>query len=208
MATRQPQARSTSQVQVRRRPPVPGRIDPSIPALRLVKAAGMATPAPHGWKRLGSLDSASVRIVAGLLLVSIPTSIVLGFLLSGWNTQTLIQQVQIRSEVAAESASDRTSIWVDARRAELRQLARDEAGQVDSPSAAASELGGAAAHPDFANLGVINPAGSLVATTRPGAGMDLGISSTERLQVETLQPIKQGSAEGPWVRNAPQLRLA
>jgi methyl-accepting chemotaxis protein len=127
--------------------------------------------------------------------------------LSGWNTQILIEQVQIRSEVAAESASDRISIWVAARRAELRQLARDEAGQVDSPSAAASELGPEAAHPDFANLGVINPSGSVVATTRPGAGMDLGVSSTERLQVETLEPIKQGSSGVTWIITAPILGI-
>src|SRR6267143_2886226 len=112
MATMHREARSTSQVQLRRRPPVPGRIDSSIPALRLVKAPRMAPLAPHGWRRVGSLDSASVRIVAGLLLVSIPTSILLGILMSRWNTQALIDQVQIRSEVAAESASDRTSIWV------------------------------------------------------------------------------------------------
>ena len=207
MATMQTSRRSTGQVQLRRKPPVPGRIDSSIPALRLVKAPKITPIKPRGWKRLGSADSASVRIVGGLLLVSIPTSILLGFLLSGWNTQTLIRQVQIRSEVAAESAADRTSIWVDARRAELRQLARDEAGQVDSPSAAASELGTAAAHPDFANLGVVNPAGSVVAMTRPGAGMDLGISSTERLQVETLQPIKQGSPGVTWIITAPILGI-
>src|SRR6202158_3666271 len=123
MATRQSVRRSTSQVQLRRRPPVAGLIDPAIPALRLVKAPKMAPPKPGDWKRFGLFDSASVRMVAGLLLVSIPTSILLGYLMSRWNTQTLIDQVQIRSEVAAESASNRTSMWVAERRAELRQLA-------------------------------------------------------------------------------------
>src|SRR6266851_8571809 len=126
MATMQASRRSTSRVQLRRKPPVAGRLDPSIPALRLVKAPKITPIKPRGWKRLGSFDSESVRIVAGLLLVSIPTSILLGILMARWNTQALIDQVQIRSEVAAESASDRTSLWVAARKAELRQLALDE----------------------------------------------------------------------------------
>ena len=183
-----------------------GLIDPTIPVLRLVKSPKM-TPRKPSWKRFGSFDSASVRIVAGLLLVSIPTSILLGFLMSRWNTQALIDQVQIRSEVAAESASDRTSLWMSARRAELRQLALDEAGLVSSPAAAAADLGTQSAHPDFATLLVINPSGSVVATTRPGAQTPLGTSSMERLQVETMQPIQNGPSGVTWIITAPILGI-
>jgi methyl-accepting chemotaxis protein len=165
----------------------------------------MAPFAPQSWKRLGLLDRASVRIVAGVLLVSIPTSILLGYLMSSWSTQTVIDQVQIRSEVAAESAANRTSLWFSERRAELRQLALSEAGHVDSPYAAAAVLGGPQAHPEFAALQVINPSGSVVATTRPG--VVLGNSSTERLQVETIQPIQRGQSGVTWVITAPILGL-
>ncbi len=93
MATMQTSRRSTSQVQLRRKPPVARRLDPSIPALRLVKAPKITPIKPRGWRRLGSFDSASVRIVAGLLLVSIPTSLLLGYVVSRWSTQTLVDQI-------------------------------------------------------------------------------------------------------------------
>jgi methyl-accepting chemotaxis protein len=182
---------------------VAGQFDRAMPPLRVVKAAG-APPARRGWTRLGSFDSASVRIVASLLLVSIPTSILLGYLMSRWSTQTLIDQIQIRSEVAAESASDRTSLWVSKRRAELRRLAAHEVGHVDSPTAAAMVLGAATGHhPDFATVQVINPAGSIVATTQ--AGVQLGPGPPERLQVETLQPIQKGPSGVTWIMTAPIL---
>jgi methyl-accepting chemotaxis protein len=138
-------------------------------------------------------------------LIYIPTSIVLGFLMSNWSTQTVTDQIQIRSEVAAESAADRTTIWLTERRAELRHVASDAAGHISSSSAAATALGTPSAHPDFATLQVINPAGVVVATTRPGA--QLGISSPERFQVETLQPIQKGASGVAWIITAPILGI-
>ncbi|GAC1484595.1 MAG: hypothetical protein PVSMB9_10470 [Candidatus Dormibacteria bacterium] len=165
----------------------------------------MAGPAPQGWKRWGSFDSASVRIVAGVLLVSIPTSILLGYLISSWSTQTLIDQIQIRSEVAAESASDRTQRWVEERKADMRQLASTEAGHVDSPSAAKAALGNSTAYPEFATLQVINLAGAVVATTRPGA--QLGPGTPQRFQGATMQPIQTGPSGVSWIMTAPILGI-
>src|SRR5260370_33981878 len=107
MATMQASRRSTSRVQLRRKPPVGGRLDPSIPALRLVKAPKITPIKPLGWKRLGSFDSESVRIVAGLLLLSDPTAILRGIRVVGGKTHALIHQGHIRSREAAEGASPR-----------------------------------------------------------------------------------------------------
>jgi len=188
-----------------RRPPFPTPIAPAIPALRLIKPAPPLAAKPRGWKRIGSFDRSSVRIVTALLLIYIPASVVLGFLMSNWSTQTVIDQIQIRSEVAAESASDRTTVWMAERKAELRHVASDAAGHVSSPSAAATALGTPSTHPDFATLQVINPAGVVVAATRPGP--QLGTSSPERFQVETLQPIQRGLAGVNWVISAPILGI-
>jgi methyl-accepting chemotaxis protein len=146
-----------------------------------------------------------VRIVAGLLLIYIPASVVLGFVMSSWSTQTVTDQVKIRSAIAADSAADRITLWVGERKAELRQLAMSEAGHVDSPSTAAAILGTQSAHPTFATLQVINSAGALVATTRPGARLE--ISSPQGLQVETLQPIQKGPSGVTWVISAPILGI-
>src|ERR1700681_956600 len=152
-------------MQLRRGPPGALTPDPRIPALRLVKAPTKLPRAPRSWRR--SFDSSSVRIVAGLLLVSLPTSILLGYVMSKWSAQTNIDQALIRSEVAAENAADRVTLYVSERRSELRRVAMSEVGRVGSPGAADQVLGAPAAHPEFATLDVFNPAGVAVATTRP-----------------------------------------
>src|SRR6202165_3720605 len=139
-------------MQLRRGPPQAPFPNPRIPALRLVKAPRRATRVRRGWRQ--SFDSSSVRIVAGLLLVSIPTSILLGFVMSRWSAQTSIDQALIRSEVAAENAADRVTLYVSERRSELRRVAMIEVGHLGSPGAADQVLGAPAAHPEFATLDV------------------------------------------------------
>ena len=101
----------------------------------------MARPVPLGWKRWRWLDSHTLRIVAGLLLVSIPSSLILSFVMSNWSAQTSIDQAKTRSEVAAENAAGRIESWVSERQAELREVAFAEVGHVGSPSTALEELG-------------------------------------------------------------------
>jgi methyl-accepting chemotaxis protein len=191
-------------MQLRRGPPLAPIPDPRIPALRLVKAPTRIALAHQGWRR--SFDSSSVRIVAGLLLVSIPTSILLGFVMARWSAQTSIDQALIRSQVAAENAADRVTLYVSERRAELRRLAASEAGHVGSPAMAAEVLGAPAAHPEFATLDVVNPAGLAVATTRPtGTQPESSSMVAQRLQVETVQPIQKEISGVTWVITAPIL---
>src|SRR4030088_1335759 len=126
-------------MQLRRGPPGALIPDPSIPALRLVKAPAKLSRAPRSWRR--SFDSSSVRIVAGLLLVSIPTSILLGYVMSKWSAQTSIDQALVRSEGAAENAADRITLYVSERKSELRRLAASEAGHVGSRSGGRGGVG-------------------------------------------------------------------
>ncbi len=161
------------------------------------------------WQAPALVDSYFLRVLAGALLVSVPVSVLLGFLVSNWSAQTSTDQAKARSEVAAENAAVRITDWVSERKAELRGLALGEVGHVGSPSAAADLLGTSAAHPNFATLEIIDPAGSLVATTRPGSGLVLGTSSsaTQRLQVETVQPIEKDASGVTWLFTAPIIGL-
>jgi methyl-accepting chemotaxis protein len=168
-----------------------------------------ATRAPEGWKRWWLFDNYSIRIVAGMLLVSLPISILLGFVLSSWSSQTGLDQARTQSEVAAENAAFRITDWVNERKAELRRLALIEVDHVGSPSERGHMLGTAAAHPDFATVEVVDRAGAVVATTRPSSGLQLGTSSTQaaRLQVETDQPIQQDPSGVTWIITAPIIGL-
>ena len=143
--------------------------------------------------------------MAGLLLVSIPISILLGFVISRWSSETSLAQAKVRSEVAAENAADGIKIWVTERQVELQSLASQEVGHVGTPSLAREELGTPAAHPSFVTLEVVNPAGAVVTTTRPGSGLQLGTGSVaaELLQVPTIQPIQKGSSGVTWIMTAP-----
>jgi methyl-accepting chemotaxis protein len=151
------------------------------------------------------MGSYFLRVLAGALIVSIPVSVILGFLVSNWSAQTSTDQAKAKSEVAAENAAVRITDWLSERKAELRGLALDEVGLVSSPAEAAAALGTSVAHPDFATVEVVNPSGAVVATTGPDSGLQLGTSSTttQRLQVETVQPVQKDPSGVTWIITAP-----
>src|SRR5882724_3342110 len=77
-------------MQLRRGPPLVRPPGPNPPAIRLLRAPTGATRTSRGWTLRRLFDSYTVRIVAGMLLVSIPLSIVLGFVMANWSAQTSV----------------------------------------------------------------------------------------------------------------------
>jgi hypothetical protein len=134
MATNQALGRYYKGMQLRRGPPDARPFDARTSALRLVKAPTGNTIAPRGWTPWRLFDRYSIRIVAGVLLVSIPTSILLGVVESNWGRQTSIDQAKARAQATAESTAVRMTDWVAERQAELRTIAED----FDSRSGSAS----------------------------------------------------------------------
>src|ERR1700676_1231420 len=136
-------------MQLRRGPPGVLSSVAKVPALRLVKPpAEVRTPA--GWKASALFRSYTLRVVAAIMLVSIPLSIVLGLVMSNWSAQTSIDQTKARAEATAESAAVRIQDWVSERQGELRALAQDEAGKITTTGLQAHLLAAAASHPAFA----------------------------------------------------------
>jgi methyl-accepting chemotaxis protein len=150
------------------------------------------------------MGSYFLRVLAGALVVSIPVSVFLGFLVSNWSAQTSVDQAKSRSEVGAENAAVRISDWLTERRADLQGIALAEVGHVGS-STAKDMLGSAAAHPDFATLEVVDPAGAVVAITGADSALQMGTSSTaaKRLQVESIQPVQKDPSGVTWIITAP-----
>ena len=159
----------------------------------------------RGWSGRGLFNSYSLRLVAGIMLVSIPLSVILGFVISNWSVQTSIEQAKARSAVSAANSAVRITDWIDERKAELRRVAMSEVGHVSSSSAAKDMLGTSAAYLGFATVEVIDPGGAIVATTRPNSRLQFGATSTptQRLQVETSQPIQQDPSGVTWIITAP-----
>jgi methyl-accepting chemotaxis protein len=157
---------------------------------------------------LRSLDSYTLRIVAGAMLVSVPISIVLGFAISSWSAQTSIDQAKARSEATAESAAIRVTDWVNERKAELRTVAQDNAGQLLKPGLTARLLASVPSHPDFGTIQIFDASETLIASTRPGEMLSArpsGATFANSLSVETTAAIQKASDGIDWILTAPIL---
>ena len=193
-------------IELRRAPPRPPAAKGNAPIVRILNPVPTGDPAAPGrWTRQAWTGSYFLRVLAGALVVSIPVSVFLGFLVSNWSAQTSIDQAKARSEVAAENAAVRITDWLTERKAELQGVALSEVGHVGSASTAKDMLGSAAAHPDFATLEVVDPTGAVVASTTPDSSVQMGTSSTaaQRLQVETIQPVQKDLSGVTWIITAP-----
>jgi methyl-accepting chemotaxis protein len=194
-------------MQLRRGPPEPGSLDVRKPSLRLLKAPA-TTRTPRGWRGFGLFDGYSIRIVVGLLLVSVPLSILLGFVMSNWSAQTSIDQSKARAEATAESAAVRINDWVVERQAELRHAAGDQVGEVSNPRLNAVLVSSMASHFSFEALQVNDLKGAVVANTRPGVELSAtptGAPFANSLSVETFGPIHVGKVGLDWIMTAPIL---
>src|SRR5260370_16590152 len=121
-------------MQLRRGPPHVSAPDARTPALRLVRTPLGPGAAPGRGRRWAWVDSYSIRVMAGILLVSIPISVVLGLGVDSWNTQTVIDHAKALAEATAESTAVRINDWVAERKAELRHVAADQAPQLSNPN--------------------------------------------------------------------------
>src|SRR5258708_21579154 len=193
-------------MQLRRSPPHVRVVDDRPPPFRLPNAPAGAPKAPGSWTVLRSFDGYSVRAVAGVLLVSIPISIFLGFVMSNWIADSTIGQAKASAVATAQAVDTRVSDWVGERKAELRAIADDSVGSLDKPWLPARLLASDASHPAFENLQILNTQAKVVASTRPGVKLPAapsGPAFTTSLDYPTLGPIQISGAQLDWLMTAP-----
>jgi len=146
--------------------------------------------------------------VAGVLIVSIPISVVLGFVMSNWSAQTAMDQAKARVEATAESSTVRINDWVAERQAELRQVAGAQVGELSKPGLNANLVASLSSHSSFEALQVSDLRGNVVAATRPEIGLSTtpsGADFAHSLSVETIGPVGIGQAGLDWLLTAPIL---
>ena len=180
-------------MQLRRGPPNERELDSQAPALRLIKAP--RGPIRTSRRRLSwrSFDGYSVRAVAGLLLVSVPVSVLLGLVVSNFSTQTSIEQAKSRAQATAQTTAVRVVDWVTERKAQLRAIAQTNVGQLTKPGLNARLMDVYTSQGSFDGMQLFNRNGVSVATT--DSRVDLsptasGSSFADSLVVETLGPIQ------------------
>jgi methyl-accepting chemotaxis protein len=195
-------------MQLRRGPPPTPLSVAHVAPLRLVQSPPAAVRAPGAWSLSKALKSYSIRVVAAVLVILVPLSVVLGLVISNWSSQTSIDLTKARAEVAAEDAAVRISDWVGERQAELRILAQDQAGILLSPGVQAHLLAALQSHPSFEELQVLNSKAEVVASSVPGSVLSptpSGGTFANSLSVETIGPVQIGKGGLDWLITAPIL---
>ncbi|MEP6752844.1 MAG: methyl-accepting chemotaxis protein [Candidatus Dormiibacterota bacterium] len=192
-------------MQLRRGPPPIRVLDDQPPTVRVARGYPAAELPPRT-RRWSSWDSYFFRVVAGSVAVTIPIAVILGFVMSNWSTQTITDQANARTQVAATSSAVRIADWVKDRKAEMRTLAHDYVGRVDKPGLAADLMAAGPFHPDFKTIEIVAPSGAVLATTRVGSDISpFGSDGTfaNSLTTESMGPIEQTKAGLQWVMTAP-----
>jgi methyl-accepting chemotaxis protein len=143
-----------------------------------------------------------------MLLVSIPLSIVLGFVMANWSAQTSVDMTKLRAEASAEATAVRISDWVAERQAELRTVAQDNVGALSSAGLNARLVASNASHPNFEAIQIFDTSGKVVATSHPGVQLSAtpsGGTLANSLSVETMGPIQAVTGGLDWFITAPIL---
>jgi methyl-accepting chemotaxis protein len=146
-----------------------------------------------------------------MLLVSIPISIFLGFVMANWSAQTSIDQTKARAQASAESAAVRIDDWLKERQSEMRTIAQDSQGQVSSSNLGNDLTQAIASHPAFQVLQIFDLNANLVASTRNDVVLRSappGSTYNTSLSVETTSPIQLGAHSAiEWIITAPIIGL-
>ena len=195
-------------MQLRRGPPPTPLPAARVPALRLIKAPAGAVRAPRGWRAWKPLESYLLRVVAGVLVVSIPLSIVLGFVMATWSAQTSIDLTKARAEATAQSAAVRITDWLGERQAELRTMAQESAGTLSSPGLNARLIASYASHPSFEAVQIFDTTGKVIASSVPGVQLSPtppGGTLDNSLNVESVGPVAMVGGGLQWLLTAPIL---
>jgi methyl-accepting chemotaxis protein len=156
--------------------------------------------------RWRSFDRYSLRIVAGVMLVSIPTSILLGFVMSSWSSQTSIDQAKARTEASAESAAVRINDWVAERKAELRTVAQSTSDDINQSSLNKQIVDSASSHPYFETIQILDRNQNVIAATQPGINLKAkpwGATFASSLSVESMGSMQAVAGGLDWIMTAP-----
>ncbi len=170
----------------------------------LTQAHGVSSTSPTRWRRLASVDSYFVRVLAAALVLTIPIGVLLGLLVANFGVQLSTQQAEARTQASAAGSAVRITDWLGERKTELRILAEHEIGEVGQASLGADLLAAAPSYSAFDLIQIIGPTGKVVASTQPGVEPLLAdVQLTGTLVTETLQPIQIAGGSPTWIMTAP-----
>jgi methyl-accepting chemotaxis protein len=138
------------------------------------------------------------RLVAAMLLVSLPLLIVLAVLLTTKASASLSTASQSKGIGVARAVTLRVEDWLSERREGLNILAAQAPLQLSSPAMTSLLSRSDKTYGDFAVLQVIDLRGNLLATSRPGLHLDLAgqgwLQAAAAGQATTTSPTRHGDS--------------
>jgi len=115
----------------------------------------------------------SYRLVAVMLLVSLPLMVLLAVLLTSQASASLTAAGEAKGVAVARAVALRVEDWLTGRRDSLTVLAGSTADRMGSPATASDLVTLDKSSADFTLLEVTDLSGAVVASSRPGVGLDL-----------------------------------
>jgi methyl-accepting chemotaxis protein len=160
------------------------------------------TPISAGPGHQMHIDTFFTRVLAGLLLISLPTMVILGALMFAEGLHSTSDAAKVQVEATATVTASRIIDWLREPQNYLAQVARESIGS-RSPNGASLKR---AANAFFDVMEVVNSSGGLIASTTPYPDLD-GAASAEwfqkALSIETVQPIVKSKDSLVWIITAP-----
>jgi methyl-accepting chemotaxis protein len=113
------------------------------------------------------------RLVAAMLLVSLPLMVLLAVLLTSQASASLTAAGEAKGVAVARAVALRVEDWLTGRRDSLTVLAGSTADRMGSPATASDLVTLDKSSADFTLLEVTDLSGAVLASSRPGVGLDL-----------------------------------
>jgi methyl-accepting chemotaxis protein len=130
----------------------------------------VAAHTASGWRSLHRRFA--IRLVAAMLLVSLPLMIVLAVLLTTESSSSLTDSAERQGESLARAVTLRLEDWLSDRRADMKVVAGTVSGQLDRPATALLLARIDKTYGDYSLLEIIDPVGKLITSSRAGDGLD------------------------------------
>jgi methyl-accepting chemotaxis protein len=136
------------------------------------------------------------RLVAAMLLVSLPLMIVLAVLLTTSASTSLTSSAKGKGLSVARAVTLRLEDWLSERRQNLAGLAATSADQLRSPNTRSAVVKVAKSYSDFSLVELTDLTGTVLASSRPGASIDVAGQDWFRTaaagQPVVTAPVRQG----------------
>jgi methyl-accepting chemotaxis protein len=109
------------------------------------------------------------RLVAAMLIVSVPLMIVLATLLTRASSADLTTSAESNGESTARSVVLRLENWLEQRQEQLKLIAGQASGRLAPPAAKRALSGITKSMPEYSSVEITDLSGRVVASSRPGA---------------------------------------